>query len=80
MSDHCVEAVREAAHIADFDYRIMHSAGLHDTANVASVTDTVLVFVPSVDGISHNPREFTPWDDCAAGARVLAGAIARLAS
>ena len=30
-----------------------------------------MIFVPSVGGISHSPKEFTAWDDCARGADVL---------
>jgi len=32
------------------------------------------VFAPSQDGISHSPREWTDWADCAAATEVLAGA------
>ena len=30
-----------------------------------------MIFVPSVDGVSHSPKELTHWDDCARGADVL---------
>jgi N-carbamoyl-L-amino-acid hydrolase len=30
-----------------------------------------MIFVPSIAGISHSPKELTPWDDCANGANVL---------
>ena len=30
-----------------------------------------MIFVPSVGGISHAPREFTRWEDCARGADAL---------
>jgi beta-ureidopropionase / N-carbamoyl-L-amino-acid hydrolase len=30
-----------------------------------------MIFVPSRDGISHNPKEFTSWQDIANGAEVL---------
>jgi len=30
-----------------------------------------MIFVPSVDGISHSPRELTRWEDCANGANML---------
>ena len=43
------------------------------------MTDASLLFAPSRDGISHNPREWTDWDDCAAATEVLAGAMARVA-
>jgi N-carbamoyl-L-amino-acid hydrolase len=80
MSDACVEAARAAADDAGLGHRVMRSAAMHDTANVADVTDTVLLFAPSRDGVSHNPREWTDWDDCARATRVLAGTVARLAT
>ncbi|UIO98674.1 M20 family metallo-hydrolase [Halobaculum sp. CBA1158] len=74
------ERLREAAHRAGDDAGIetldLHSGAAHDTMHVADVTDASLLFAPSRDGISHNPREWTDWDDCAAATRVLAGAFA----
>jgi acetylornithine deacetylase/succinyl-diaminopimelate desuccinylase-like protein len=37
-----------------------------------------MIFVPSVDGASHSPREFTKWEDCVNGANVLFQAALRL--
>ena len=37
-----------------------------------------MIFVPSVGGISHSPKELTRWDDCARGANVLLGAVLEL--
>ena len=36
-----------------------------------------MIFVPSRDGISHNPREYTNPDDCALGADVLLQSVLR---
>ena len=30
-----------------------------------------MIFVPSRDGVSHAPQEFTSWEDCANGVEVL---------
>ena len=30
-----------------------------------------MIFVPSVGGISHSPKEFSKWEDCARGVNVL---------
>lgn len=30
-----------------------------------------MIFIPSKDGISHNPREYSSPEDCAIGAQVL---------
>jgi N-carbamoyl-L-amino-acid hydrolase len=80
LSDRCTQAASAAAGEAGIGFRRTHSAGMHDTALVARVTDAGLLFAPSVDGTSHSPREWTDWDDCAAATAVLAGTLHRLAS
>ncbi|EMA64829.1 Zn-dependent hydrolase [Halorubrum kocurii] len=79
MTGRCVAAATDAADAVGLDARRFHSAAMHDTANVARVTDAGLLFAPSEGGVSHTPREWTDWDDCAAATRALAGAAARLA-
>ena len=37
-----------------------------------------IMFVPSVGGISHSPREWTSWEDCARGADVLLATVLAL--
>ena len=49
----------------------MPSGAGHDAQMLARVCPTGMVFVPSRDGISHNPAEHTDADDLMAGADVL---------
>ncbi|WP_458189938.1 M20 family metallo-hydrolase [Haladaptatus sp. NG-WS-4] len=76
------ERIRDAAHAAGDEAGVdtvdLHSGAAHDTMRIADVTDAAMLFAPSRDGISHNPAEWTDWDDCAAATRVLAGALASL--
>ena len=58
--------------------RLASGAG-HDAQALASVTPSGMIFVPSVAGLSHDPGELTPWDDCVNGANVLLGAALALA-
>ena len=50
--------------------RLSSGAG-HDAHMAAKIGPMGMIFVPSVDGISHSPKEFTRWQDCANGANVL---------
>jgi N-carbamoyl-L-amino-acid hydrolase len=59
--------------------RIASGAG-HDAQMLARVCPAGMIFTPSVDGISHNPTEFTEPDDLEAGANVLLDVILRLAT
>src|SRR5206468_2316467 len=36
----------------------------HDAQALAQVTPSGMIFVPSTGGLSHQPREHTPWEDC----------------
>lgn len=79
MSDRCKTAARMAAERLGIETLELPSGGGHDSRNVARVTDAGMLFVPSEDGVSHSPQEWTDWEDCARGASVLTGAIAELA-
>ncbi|MBM4428008.1 MAG: Zn-dependent hydrolase [Chloroflexi bacterium] len=50
----------------------------HDGQSLADLCPVGMIFVPSVDGASHSPREFTKWEDCVNGANVLLQAALRL--
>ena len=38
---------------------------------MANITAAAMIFVPSVNGISHAPDEYSTPEDCANGAQVL---------
>jgi N-carbamoyl-L-amino-acid hydrolase len=59
--------------------RITSGAG-HDAQMMARLAPTAMIFVPSINGISHSPDEYTPPQDLLAGANVLLALIAQLAS
>ncbi|MDZ7710707.1 MAG: hydantoinase/carbamoylase family amidase [Roseovarius sp.] len=59
-------------------WRRMPSGALHDATNVARLMPSAMLFVPSIDGISHAFAEDTDEADLVAGLEVLAGAVARL--
>lgn len=54
--------------------RMLSGAG-HDSANLAAIVPTAMVFVPCAGGISHNEAESATSYDLAAGANVLLHAM-----
>jgi N-carbamoyl-L-amino-acid hydrolase len=50
--------------------RLPSGAG-HDAQMMAQLAPMGMIFVPSVGGISHSPKELTRWEDCTRGADVL---------
>lgn len=73
----CIGAVRVAAtqEVGIDMIMDMKSGAGHDAAWTSKVVPTSMIFVPSKDGISHNPAEYTSPSDCALGAQVLLQAL-----
>lgn len=66
-----VDLVEAHARRLGHSVRRMTSGACHDAQMMARVCPTGMIFVPSVDGISHNPAEYTAPADLAAGAQIL---------
>lgn len=60
--------------VAPGQWRTMPSGALHDATNIARLMPVAMLFVPSINGISHAFEEDTVEDDLVAGLRVLAHA------
>ena len=73
-----VDTVFETAERLGHSVSRMPSGAGHDAQMLARVCPTGMVFVPSRDGISHNPAEYTEPDDLVAGADVLLGSMLAL--
>ena len=65
------DAVEKACREEGFTYRRMYSGAGHDAMEMAKRVPTALIFVPSKDGISHNPGEFTDDKDIGTGTQLL---------
>jgi N-carbamoyl-L-amino-acid hydrolase len=72
--------IDDAARELGLSRRSMPSGAGHDAQDMARIAPTGMIFVPSVDGISHSPRELTRPDDMANGANVLLQTILRIDS
>ena len=60
--------------------RRMPSGAGHDAQMLARVCPTSMIFVPSINGLSHNPAEDTSAEDLEAGANVLLQMVLQLAN
>ena len=59
-------------------YKFMQSGAGHDAQEISVIAPVAMIFVPSVGGISHSPKEFTKAIDMANGANVLLHTILAL--
>ncbi|MEM9200418.1 MAG: M20 family metallo-hydrolase [Actinomycetota bacterium] len=80
FDERVVESVEHAALTHGLTVRRMPSGAGHDAQMLARVCPTGMVFVPSVNGLSHNPAEYTAAADLAAGANVLMQVMLDLAA
>ncbi|CAM4265005.1 MAG: M20/M25/M40 family metallo-hydrolase [Paenibacillus macerans] len=60
-------------------YHRMVSGAFHDSMLVGRFAPIAMIFVPSKDGISHSPEEYTDCRDIARGTDILAETLLRLA-
>jgi N-carbamoyl-L-amino-acid hydrolase len=65
------DAIERASRAAGLDTVRLPSGAGHDAQSMGQLGPMGMIFVPSVGGISHSPRELTRWQDCANGADVL---------
>src|SRR4051794_36146110 len=49
-----------------------------DAQNIAQIAPMGMIFIPSIGGISHSPKELSSWQACADGANVLLQTILRI--
>lgn len=60
-----------------YSWRHMPSAAGHDAQVMARHLPSAMLFVPSVDGLSHCPQEWTEWEDVYAGVQCMVDAVVR---
>lgn len=69
------ELIVQSARGLGYSTRSLPSGAGHDAQAMAQLGPMGMIFIPSVGGISHSPKEFSAAEDVARGARVLLGAV-----
>jgi N-carbamoyl-L-amino-acid hydrolase len=71
----CVETVTDAMRDAGYEETRLTSGAGHDASYLNDICPTAMLFVPSVDGVSHRESEYTEWEDVVAGVETLGRAV-----
>lgn len=79
LDKNIIEKTKNICESFDYSYKKMPSGAGHDAMNMASFCKTGMIFIPSEDGLSHNPKEFTKMSEIEKGAKVLYELIVKLA-
>ncbi|MDF2094484.1 Zn-dependent hydrolase [Fodinicurvata sp. CAU 1616] len=75
FDEDCIAAVRAATEELGYSHRDMVSGAGHDACYMSKVAPTSMVFVPCIDGISHNEVEDAKPEWVSAGTDVLLRAM-----
>jgi beta-ureidopropionase / N-carbamoyl-L-amino-acid hydrolase len=75
-----IEVLERAANVLNLPVMRLFSGAFHDASLMSRLCPSAMIFVPCAGGISHSPLESATPGNLAAGARVLAVALAVLSS
>ena len=73
-----IREIEEVVTSLGVEYMALPSGAGHDAMHWADDVPTGMIFIPCLDGISHNPAEFAEMDDIVTGAEVLDKVLRKL--
>jgi len=79
-SEHIVDVVEGICKAEKISYKKMVSRAYHDSLFMARIAPIAMIFIPCRNGVSHRPDEYSTAEQITLGTRVLAQALAQLAS
>lgn len=79
LSEELMESLKHICEEKQLTYQFMQSGAGHDAMNMTRLGPVGLIFIPSVDGLSHHPDEHTDMDDILHGIDVLEAAVIQYA-
>ncbi|MEG0722447.1 MAG: hydantoinase/carbamoylase family amidase, partial [Lachnospiraceae bacterium] len=72
LSKEMLQIMEESCKGHEFSYKYLPSGAGHDALEIGQVIPTAMLFVPSKDGRSHCPVEFTKYSDFAKASVIMA--------
>ena len=80
MSRKIIAQLEKTAKETSIPYLRLPSGAGHDAMNMARITDAGMIFVPSINGVSHNIAEKSRMEDIRQGTELLLRAVVALAN
>lgn len=72
------QLINSTAQSLGFSTKLMQSGAGHDSQHMAAIAPSAMIFIPSIGGISHSPKEFSTATDMENGANVLLQTILKV--
>ena len=79
MDENIVGIIKKACEKQEVSHIKMHSGAAHDTQVMSRIAPVGMIFVPSQNGVSHNPAEYTKPELLEKGVEILAETLYQLA-
>ncbi|MCR1954243.1 M20 family metallo-hydrolase [Clostridioides mangenotii] len=80
LSSNIIKEIEHCAKKMGVNFKMMNSGAVHDSAQLAKITDVGMIFVPSINGDSHCPEEYTAIKDIELGCNLLLSLVYKLAT
>ena len=81
LSEHAINLLEDEAKKLGIKTLTLPSGAGHDAMNLIKLAKSVgMLFIPCVDGISHNTKEAINFDDAVAATKILTNALIRLSN
>lgn len=78
MDQRLMNILKEVSSDLGYTNMVLPSGAGHDAQDMALIAPSAMIFVPSVDGISHSPKEFTEFEMIFKGANVLLNSLKKI--
>ena len=78
MNKQIQSLIIDATNELDYSFKKMPSGAGHDAQDMAIIAPSGMIFIPSVDGISHSPKEFSTDEAVYKGVNILLNTILKL--
>ena len=78
MDQRLMNILKEVSSDLGYTNMVLPSGAGHDAQDMALIAPSAMIFVPSVDGISHSPNEFTEFEMIFKGANVLLNSLKKI--
>lgn len=80
MDDSLIKTITEASESLGIEYQLLPSWAGHDSMIIGRYIPTAMIFVPSINGISHSPLELSEWPAIEKATQVLDNTLKILTS
>lgn len=72
------QIIKDTCNTLGYSSFTMYSGASHDAKSLSNICPSGMIFIPSVNGISHHPDEFSKWTDIEKGSLVLKNVVQKL--